>query len=81
MRSKLDSLVFTSDSATSTRTKDATISGDQSSLVPKSNLETSAGMGSKEAEVAVEIENVERPVDLYKVFAFHYNICGILVAC
>lgn len=64
MRGKPDSLIFAPDSAKS-RTQDLIMSSDQSSFLPKSNEELSMDMSSKEAEV-VEVENVERPVDLYK---------------
>ncbi|KNA14912.1 hypothetical protein SOVF_103150 isoform A [Spinacia oleracea] len=71
MRGKLDSLIFAPDTAKITRTEDVNMSSDQSPTLWKSNGELSMDMSIKEAEVAVEVENVERPVDLYKVFLLH----------
>lgn len=65
IRGKLDSLIFTPDTAKIKRTEDVAMSNDQS-MLSKSNEELSVDMSGKEAEVNVEIENVERPVDLYK---------------
>lgn len=49
------------------------MSNDQS-MLSKSNEELSVDMSGKEAEVNVEIENVERPVDLYKVVFYFFSL-------
>ena len=61
----MDSLVFTSDSVKST-TIDETVT----SKLPIAQLDPqrlSEDLNDKETEVNVEVEKVERPVDLYKV--------------
>ncbi|KAL6318921.1 hypothetical protein AAG906_001394 [Vitis piasezkii] len=63
-RSKMDSLVFTSDSVKST-TVDETVT----SKLPVAQLDPqqfSKDVNDREIEVNVEVEKVERPVDLYK---------------
>lgn len=63
-RSKMDSLVFTSDSVKST-TVDETVT----SKLPVAQLDPqqfSKDVNAREIEVNVEVEKVERPVDLYK---------------
>ncbi|XP_021731354.1 G patch domain-containing protein TGH-like [Chenopodium quinoa] len=55
IRGKVDSLIFAPDTAKIKKTEDVVISN-----------ELSMDMSSKEAEVSVEIENIERPIDLYK---------------
>ncbi|KAK9748186.1 hypothetical protein RND81_02G042100 [Saponaria officinalis] len=58
-RSKLDTLIFTPDAAQTTKPEKL--------ITPsKSNEETLIEMNSNEPEVPVQVENVERPVDLYK---------------
>lgn len=62
----MDSLVFTSDSVKST-TVDETVT----SKLPVAQLDPqqfSKDVNDREIEVNVEVEKVERPVDLYKVF-------------
>ncbi|XP_021761241.1 G patch domain-containing protein TGH-like [Chenopodium quinoa] len=53
IRGKVDSLIFAPDTAKMKKTEDI-------------SNELSMDMSSKEAEVTVEVENIERPVDLYK---------------
>ncbi|KAJ9677122.1 hypothetical protein PVL29_022229 [Vitis rotundifolia] len=63
-RSKMDSLVFTSDSVKST-TVDETVT----SKLPVAQLDPqqfSKDVNDREIEVNVEVEKVERPIDLYK---------------
>jgi len=64
--------MFTSDSAKITKSEDIIISSDQLHMPSKRNADMDTEMGGKEPEVAVEVENVERPVDLYKVFMFAF---------
>ncbi|KAJ8452214.1 hypothetical protein Cgig2_006019 [Carnegiea gigantea] len=64
-RSKLD-LMFTSDAAKITKSEDIIVSNDLLHIPSKSNENVVTEMEGKESEVAVEVENVERPVDLYK---------------
>lgn len=62
----MDSLVFTSDSVKST-TVDETVT----SKLPVAQLDPqqfSTDVNAREIEVNMEVEKVERPVDLYKVF-------------
>ena len=62
----MDSLVFTSDSVKST-TVDETVT----SKLPVAQLDPqqfSTDVNARGIEVNMEVEKVERPVDLYKVF-------------
>ncbi|XP_031276859.1 G patch domain-containing protein TGH [Pistacia vera] len=64
MRSKVDSLIFMSDSMEPTKSEQSV---KNLYSVPQSDApEVSKGVADKDTEVEVEVENVERPVDLYK---------------
>ncbi|XP_074277999.1 G patch domain-containing protein TGH [Silene latifolia] len=65
-RSKLDTLAFTPDAAKTTKSEDLVMSSGKSSMSLKTVEETHFELLDNEPEVLVEIENVERPVDLYK---------------
>lgn len=66
MRSKIDSLIFMSDTGKATKLEETVAANAD----PKSDVhKISTNEADKEIEVEVEVENVERPVDLYKVFA------------
>ncbi|KAL8170573.1 hypothetical protein V2J09_022377 [Rumex salicifolius] len=64
IRSKMESFLFTPDSAKSTKEEDVEVN----TLQFNSN-EISMESNNAENDVAVEAENVERPVDLYKASA------------
>ncbi|KAK9278310.1 hypothetical protein L1049_027875 [Liquidambar formosana] len=67
MRSKMDSLIFTSDFVKATNVEETVTANREPLSVSQSNaLGTSIEVADKEIEVTVEVENVERPVDLYK---------------
>lgn len=70
-RSKLDSLVFLPDSVKAAKLEDD-VSGDrsESSLRLQEGRKEGKEMVDQEIEVEAEPENIERPVDLYKVFVF-----------
>lgn len=74
MRSKLDSLILTPDPAKMTKTGDMILSSDQSPIPSKTNEHVAAETSSRVPEAAIEVENVERPVDLYKVFVFSFLV-------
>ncbi|XP_050237818.1 G patch domain-containing protein TGH [Mercurialis annua] len=64
IRSKLDTLIFTSDSVKATTLKE---NGDHISFLQSNTQEIRKDVADSEKEVEiVEVENVERPVDLYK---------------
>lgn len=65
IRSKMDSLIFTPDSAKSTKVEDVGVNS-QSSLPQFSSDKISGETNNAENDIAAEAENVERPVDLYK---------------
>jgi hypothetical protein len=76
MRSKIDSLIFTSDSAKATKVKETVAANRDSFPTPQSDVQgISQDIANKEIEAEVEVENVERPVDLYKVL----SICSIII--
>ncbi|KAF2298863.1 hypothetical protein GH714_028389 [Hevea brasiliensis] len=65
MRSKMDSLIFTSDSVKATKLEEnVTANRDQVSLL-QTDSQISKDVADGEKEVEVQVENVERPVDLY----------------
>ncbi|XP_059453445.1 G patch domain-containing protein TGH isoform X2 [Corylus avellana] len=67
MRSKIDSLIFTSDSAKATKVEETVTVNRDSFPTPQSDAQgISQDIANKEIEAEVEVENVERPVDLYK---------------
>ena len=59
MRSKIDTLIFTPDSVKARDREDT--------AKPTRDQIKIEDVAEKEIEVEVEVENVERPVDLYKV--------------
>ncbi|CAH9143880.1 unnamed protein product [Cuscuta epithymum] len=63
-RSKMDSLVFMTDSVKSTKVEEC-VNGMRLS-VPEATKDETRETSRKEDEVEIEVENVERPVDLYK---------------
>ncbi|KAH9624009.1 hypothetical protein KSS87_012331, partial [Heliosperma pusillum] len=65
-RSKLDTLTFTPDAAQTTKSEDLLTSSGKSIMSLKTVEEAHFELLDKEPEVLVEVENVERPVDLYK---------------
>ena len=80
MRSKIDTLIFTDSvkgkSIDETSTKDGV-----SFSKPHTNTQSiSKDVADKEVEeVPVEVENVERPVDLYKVISSFFLLSSLLV--
>ncbi|KAG2667261.1 hypothetical protein I3760_15G105100 [Carya illinoinensis] len=67
MRSKIDTLIFTSDSVKSTKVEETPTANRDSHPTPQFDVQgIRQDASSKEIEVEVEVENVERPVDLYK---------------
>lgn len=75
-RSKLDSLVFLPDSVKAAKLEEDDVSGDriESSLRVQEGRKEGKLMVDQEIEVETEPENVERPVDLYKVFSLLVQI-------
>lgn len=67
IRSKMDSLFFMPDSFKASGAKEKVAPSGDALPVPQSQVQESKKLVEKEPEVQVEIENVERPVDLYKV--------------
>ncbi|KAK7265042.1 hypothetical protein RJT34_32658 [Clitoria ternatea] len=67
IRSKMDSLIFTSDSVKGTKLDEPVTSRkDISRSQQSTNKEITESITENETEVDVEVENIERPVDLYK---------------
>jgi G patch domain-containing protein 1 len=73
----MDSLIFTSDSAKATIVEETVAANRDSFPTAQSDAQgISQDIANKEEiEAEVEVENVERPVDLYKVL----SICSILI--
>lgn len=68
MRSKMDSLIFTSDSVKTSKFEEiVTANRDQVSVLQTDTQEISKDVAHGKKEIEVQVENVERPVDLYKV--------------
>ncbi|KAK4487520.1 hypothetical protein RD792_005836, partial [Penstemon davidsonii] len=66
-RSKIDSLIFMPDSVKTASKEEDIATERSSSLHPqKDNRKQGKETTEKEVEIEVEVENVERPVDLYK---------------
>lgn len=61
----MDSLIFMTDSVKSTKVEEC-VTDRRLSSVPEASQEE-IKTSEKEIEVEIEVENVERPVDLYKV--------------
>ncbi|XP_021905487.1 G patch domain-containing protein TGH [Carica papaya] len=71
IRSKMDSLLFMPDSFKATGLEETGSSNKDSFLVMQpAAAEINKDFADKEDEVEVEVKNVERPVDLYKVSIF-----------
>ncbi|KHN10437.1 G patch domain-containing protein TGH-like [Glycine soja] len=67
IRSKMDTLIFTSDSVKGTKVDGpVTSKKDISSLQQPTNKDITKSITENETEEDVEVENIERPVDLYK---------------
>ncbi|CAL5198514.1 unnamed protein product [Lathyrus oleraceus] len=67
IRSKMDSLIFTSDSVNGTKVEEpVTAKRDISTLQQSANQDKNKSIVENETEEEVEVENIERPVDLYK---------------
>ncbi|XP_024030764.1 G patch domain-containing protein TGH [Morus notabilis] len=66
-RSKIDTLIFTPDSIKTKNIEETVTENRDSFATPQSDTQgKSKDVADKELEVEVEVENVERPVDLYK---------------
>lgn len=75
IRSKIDSLIFTSDSIKGTKVEEpVTAKKDISPLQQYTNKDITKSIPENENENEtdgdVEVENIERPVDLYKVTSY-----------
>lgn len=75
IRSKIDSLIFTSDSIKGTKVEEpVTAEKDISPLQQYTNKDVTKSIPENENENEtdgdVEVENIERPVDLYKVTSY-----------
>lgn len=69
----MDTLIFMPDSIRTANVEEHVSEERTSSLVPQvHNRKQDRGTNEKEVENEVEVENVERPVDLYKVLP---NLC------
>lgn len=80
MRSKIDTLIFTSDSAKETKVEETIIANRDFSMLQSDVQGISQDVAIKENEVEVEVENVERPVDLYKVLlVLSYCTCYLII--
>lgn len=80
MRSKLDTLIFTSNSVKSTKVEESLTSTPSS--FPQSNAEEKDMDASENVNEKVEVECVDRPVDLYKVLFFSgvgFSLHGLTV--
>ncbi|KAK0587266.1 hypothetical protein LWI29_020187 [Acer saccharum] len=66
MRSKMDSLIFMSDSVKPTKLEESDAVNKGPYPTPQSDAQEMSKFEETEVEVKVEVENVERPVDLYK---------------
>ena len=68
IRSKMDTLIFTSDSVKGTKVDEpVTSKKDISPSQLSTNKDITKSITENEMEGDVEVENIERPVDLYKV--------------
>lgn len=68
VRSKIDTLIFTADSVKAKSVEETATENRDSFAIPQSVTQgVSKDVADKEIEVEVAVENVERPVDLYKV--------------
>ena len=69
----MDSLIFMPDSVKHAQVEETTKAYGDSLPVPQSGMEEiSKKEADIEVEVDVEVENVERPVDLYKVLSCYF---------
>lgn len=68
MKSKMDTLIFTSDSVKATKEEETIVVKRDSYHMPQPEARgVSKDVADNESGGEVEVENVERPVDLYKV--------------
>lgn len=64
----MDSLIFMHDPVVVAKVDDSTMLGmDQSSILEMGSGEKGKGVVDEDVKVEVDAENIERPVDLYKV--------------
>lgn len=76
-RSKMDSLIFMPDSIKAAKAEESAAVNKEPLSVSRWDSEEKRRVIEKEIEVEVEAENVERPVDLYKV-----HLCSqIFISC
>lgn len=73
IKSKMDSLIFMSDSVKTTRLEESVAVNNRHSEPQSDAPAIRKDVNEKEIEVEVEAENVERPVDLYKVLCFLFK--------
>lgn len=67
----MDSLIFTSDAVKASKVEEAVSTNRyQLSVLQSDTQEKSKDVADREIEDEVQVENVERPVDLYKVWFF-----------
>lgn len=67
IKSKMDSLIFMSDSVKAPRLEESVAANNDRYSAPQSDAPEISRDVTKEIEADIEVENVERPVDLYKV--------------
>lgn len=67
IRSKMDTLIFMPDSMKAKNIDETVINRDSLATLKSDAQGINKDVADKEIEVEVEVENVERPVDLYKV--------------
>ncbi|KAK9203946.1 hypothetical protein WN943_014203 [Citrus x changshan-huyou] len=66
IKSKMDSLIFISDSVKAPRLEESVAANNDRYSAPQSDAPEISRDVTKEIEADIEVENVERPVDLYK---------------
>lgn len=67
----MDNLIFTSDSVRAKKVEEPLTANRDLFATPQFDVQgISEDLNNKETEVDVEVQNVERPVDLYKVQLF-----------
>lgn len=70
-KSKMDTLIFMPDTITASEVKNSvTLDRDLSSISQIGNKENDGDLVEDDIKDSVEVENIERPVDLYKVRMF-----------
>lgn len=68
-RSKLDSLIYLPESVKAPKLEDDVSGGRSQFSLQEGRIEKGKEIADQEIEVDAEPENIERPVDLYKVFS------------